>query len=633
MGLIHEPGRIGSLTVPRRSVFPAMLMNYCSDRGEVTERLIGFYRRLARGGFGLIVTECIFPQFKGGIATRGLALYDDRFIPGFRRLAAAVHEEGALLGAQIFFDGAGRTFASEETVSIGPSDLTPWNGPFMRPMRHDDLEIMTADFAAASRRAIACGADLIELHMGHGHLLGRFASPYWNRREDEFGGLTDARMRFPLMVLAAVRDAVGDQVPITARFCLSEQIEGGIELPEAIAIGKILKRAGLDAIHTSVGTGTSPKGLASIFPTSFAAEAPFARWAAEFKRDVGITTIFAGKVTSHGTAERLLAEGAADFISVGRAALADPDWPSRTPDQTVPCIGCNQGCTDSLISRKEIVCTVNPSLGFEAEFASVVAAKGQPRYGVIGAGPAGITCALALSDRGASVTLYDTAEEIGGLYRYCEKIPGKEQYGRYMTWLQERVQSSSIVLKLGPDAISAEEDAAGFDQLFWAGGSVPKQWPSEDLSIPVIDGWEFLDAPELLQGPRHVVVVGAGQIGCDAAIWLANIGHSVILCDRDDDPLGAFRARRFDYERALLGRMVTLHPSTEVVAKGGDTILLKDCHEVSEQSTDIIITAVGRLSRTRPVFATQAIAIGDAARVGTALEAIRQGTFHGAFTV
>lgn len=636
MSLLDQPGFIGKLRVPRRSVFPPMLMNYASDRGEVTQRLVSYYRRLARGGYGLLITECIFPQFKGGIATRGLALYDDRFMPGFRRLADAVHEEGALLGAQIFFDGAGRTFASEETVSIGPSDLTPWGGPYMREMTATELDTMAEDFAVAAGRAKECGADLIELHMGHAHLLGRFASPYWNRRQDEYGGSRDNRMRFPLQVLRQVRQAVGPDTPVTARLCLTEQIDGGIDLAEAVEIGRYLKEAGIDAVHTSAGTGTSPKGLASIFPTSFSPDAPFAALAREFRRQTGLTTIFAGKVRRHDVAEGLLGDGTADFVSAGRAGLADPDWPKATGGTApaVPCIGCNQGCTDSLITRKEIVCTVNPALGFEQEFETVRPLPGKARFGVIGAGPAGLTCALGLAERGASVVVYEASDRIGGQYAICEMIPGKELYGTYLAHLRQRLAASSVEVRLGVAAEDARDEIAGLDGLFWAGGAVARRWDGGGLTVPVLQGWEVFGEPERNGGGREVVVVGAGQVGCDAAIWLAERNHRVTLCDRLDDPLASLRARRFDYENALAGRGVRLLFSSDAAAEGQNAVVATPVDGGGEPvvlEADLVVAAVGRVSRPRPGFAARALSIGDAARTGTALEAIRQGTFHAAF--
>lgn len=633
MQRLATPGRIGTLEVPRRSVFPPILMNYASDKGEVTQRLVAHYRRLAKGGFGLIMTECVFPQFKGGIATRGLALYDDRFVPGVSRLAAAVHEEGALLGAQLFFDGAGRIFASDETVSIGPSDLSPYGGPQMRPMTPEELETMAADFAHAAGRAVESGVDLVELHMGHAHLLGRFLSPYWNRRDDDFGRGLEGRLAFPLLVYNQVRSVVGEGVPVTARLCLSERIDGGIDLPTAIEIGKALKQAGIDAVHTSVGTGTTPKGLAGIFPTSFAAEAPFAPWAAEFRRETGLTTIFAGKVTKPQTAEDLLASDTADFVSIGRAGLADPDWPAKAVSErtVVPCIGCNQGCTDSLITRKEIVCLVNPRLGFDQDFDAVFPVPAGRKFAVIGGGIAGIVCALGLVQRGGEVKLYEKQPQLLGEYRYCERIPGKAQFGRFSDYLHEELARSSVTVCLGVDAESAREEIDQADQVFWAGGSVPKPWDPGAFAGPVLMGSACFEAPELSGAFRRVIVVGAGQVGCDAALWLAENGHSVVLVDAKEDPLTTFAARRHDYESSLARYGVTTRWSTEAKGGSSDHVELISGGRTSLEPMDVTVVAVGRVPRPRPSVAAGALAIGDAARIGSALEAVRQGYFHAAF--
>ncbi len=630
---IDSPGEIGPIRLRGRSVFPPMLMNFATDRGEVTQRLVEFYRRLAAGGFGLVMTECIFPQFKGGIATRGLALYDDRFLPGMGRLVRAVHAEGAKLGAQIFFDGAGRIFASDETVSIGPSDLSPWGGPSMRTMTIPELDVMANDFAAAAQRAVSVGADLIELHMGHAHLLGRFLSPHWNRREDQYGGSLDARLRYPVEVLRRVRQVIGAGIPVTARLCLSECIEGGIELPEAIEIGKRLRTAGLDAIHTSVGTGTSPWGLASIFPTSFSPEAPFAAWARRFRQETGSTVIFAGKVSSPETAHALLADGTADFISVGRAALADPDWPQRAAagKAVVPCIGCNQGCVDSLVTRKEITCTVNPAVGFEGEFAQAKPLTGSRGFTVIGGGIAGIVCALGLAERGGRVALYESARALGGQYRFCEKVPGKEQYGNYLAYLLERLSRTNVDVRLGVSVDAAVSASTNAEAVYWAGGAVPRTWNAGGLSVPVLQGWECFDSDQL-GGRKHIFVVGAGQVGCDAAIWLASHGHQVTLADSKDDPILAFASRRHDYAAALVeGHVTTLWGATGE-GGSGNRIHLLTAQGKRELQVDAVVAATGRVSRPVPALGRVAISIGDAARVGTALDAIRQATFHAHFS-
>jgi 2,4-dienoyl-CoA reductase-like NADH-dependent reductase (Old Yellow Enzyme family) len=632
---INDAGTIGGLEIANRAVFPAILMNYASDRGEVTERLIEHYRQLARGGYGLIISECTFPQFKGGIATRGLALYDDRFIPGLKRLANAVKQHGSLLGVQIFFDGAGRVFASDETVSIGPSNLSPWNGPFMRPMTEDDISVMVDDFATASGRAVACGADLIELHMGHAHLLGRFLSPYWNRREDQFGGDFQGRMRFPLLVLEAVRRAVGNRTPITARLCLSEMLEGGIDLPLAIEIGRALKAAGIDAIHTSAGTGTTPKGLASIFPTCFSEEAPFSSWARQFRKETGLTTIFAGKVSLPETAARLLEDGTADFVSIGRGGLADPAWPNKAIAgiSPRPCIGCNQGCTDSLITRKEIICTVNPQLGFDREFASVAKLPDKPRIAVVGGGVAGINCAIGLADRGAQVVLFEENNRLGGNYHYSAIVPGKEQYARYTDYLIRSLNESSVEVRTGTRLAPEDPALDDFRTVFWAGGARTREWNGGTLACEVIRGEDCFEAPALQGASKSIAVIGAGQIGCDAALWLSGMGHKIALIDSNAEPLLSFAARRYDYEKTLEKYNVMMRFGLTATASPDANLALHqtDGKPVDMISPDIVVAATGRTPRIMDLFTDSTIRIGDAARPGTALDAIRQGVFHAAF--
>ena len=632
--LLAEPGHIAGLRIRNRIVFPAMLMNFASDRGEVTGRLVEFYRSLALGGYGLIISECVFVQFKGGIATRGLALYDDRFVPGLSRLVSEVHDAGAALGIQLFFDGAGRTFASDESVSVGPSDLTEFGGAYMRPMTPGELDVMARDFASAAARAVGAGADLIEIHMGHGHLLGRFLSPYFNRRSDDFGGSTEGRLRFPLRVLELVRAEVGAGVPVTVRLSLSEQIPGGIDIQEASAIGVALKAAGVAAVHTSAGTGTTPLGLASIFPTSFAAEAPFRHWAAEFRRASGLTTIFAGNVSDPETAGELLRAGIADFVSVGRAGLADSQWPAKAirGESAVPCIGCNQGCADNLVSRKEITCTVNPQVGFEADFRRAISLTAPARALVVGAGVAGLVCALGLARRGTRVVLLHSDSELGGQYRVSGLVPGKERYALYLDHLLRQVEDAGIEILRGGRAVSDLADLAGSaETVFWAGGAIARSWEAAPAGVQTIEGWAAFDAPEVRGQPLEVAVIGAGQVGCDLAIWLASRGHRITLVDRHPRPLDAMLARRYDYEHALHEHGVKIVSGTEAGAGGVGEVALHEPDAVRSIRPDLLVTAIGRMSRPRPPELSSAMAIGDAAKPGSALDAIRQATFHSAF--
>ena len=630
--VLLTPGRIGTLALRNRAVFPPLLLNLASDRGEVTDRLVDHYRALAAGGYGLLVSECTFVQYKGGVATRGIALYDDHFRPGFARLAKAVHAEGARLGVQLFFDGAGRTFASDESVSVGPSDLSTSGGPSMRPLAAAEIEKLVSDFASAAGRAVEEGIDLIELHMAHGHLLGRFLSPYFNRRIDEFGGSTEGRMRFPIAVVRATRAAIGSRVPITARLCLSERLPGGLELEEAIAIAVRLRAEGIAAVHSSAGTGTTPEGQDALWPTSFSPEAPFAADAREFRRRTGVTTIFAGKVTSATSADDLLRKGVADFVSLGRAGLADPAWLNkhRRSLVAVPCIGCNQGCVDSQVNRKEVTCTVNPLIGFERQVSSTQRMMHR-RVVVIGGGIAGLVYATKIARRGASTVVVERSDALGGQYRWASSAPGKEQYARYLDYLIADVAASGLEVRLETDDEQAADVAASADRLVWAGGASPMQWPDQAVAIPVLLGWGCFSAPLLRRGRRlHITVVGAGQAGCDAAIWAAALGHAVTLLDKTVDPTRRLGSRRRAYLEAFHRTGVQLRDATLAAFDQRGRLSLEGLDGTPRPSheADAIIAAVGRMSNPRPPFlGPSVVSLGDAVRPATVADAIRQATF------
>lgn len=630
---LSSPGRLGGLRLGNRTVFPPVLTNFTSDRGEVSERVLDFYRRRAAGGYGLILSEACYVLPQGGVTTRGLALHDERFLPGLRRLADAIHLEGSHLGIQLFVDGAGFNYAPKESVTIGPSDLSRWDGPPMHPLTRGQIRSLVLDFALAASLAVRGGADLIELHMAHGHLLGRFLSPHFNRRDDEYGGTVSNRARFPMEVLRQARAAVGAAVPITCRLSLSERIPGGIEMPEAIAIVKELSAAGLDGVHVSIGAGTD-EGRANIFPTSFSPEAPFASSAASLRRATGSPVIFAGKVRTPAKAEELISTGCVDFVSVGRPGLADPDWPRKAmgldPNPLHPCIGCNQGCVDRLLATKEVSCTVNPWLGLERSSSTLSRLKQGSEYLVVGGGLAGLVLSSALADRGASVTLYEQERILGGQFRWAASVPGKQQYGEYLDYLISKLDSSRILVLTDRCPGPADLGGASQDQVFWAAGAVATPWQLPGLNIPVCAFSEIFDGSHKV-GHDRVLVLGAGQIGCDLALWLSAAGCSITLVDRRPEPLTDLGSRRHDYERELHAKRVDLRFGSDVVSGGAAEVHLAGRHGMDVLQPDLIVAAIGRVARPRPPHLEQAVRVGDSLEPRTALEAVRESSFHGSF--
>jgi hypothetical protein len=499
-------------------------------------------------------------------------------------------------------------------------------------MRDDEIRHMASSFGQAASLAVAAGADLIELHMAHGHLLGRFLSPYFNRRTDRYGGSVDKRLRFPLLVLEAVKARIGVRVPVTCRLSLSEKLPSGLEIDEAIEVVRALSRAGIDAVHTSVGTGTD-LGRASIFPTSFSEEAPFARWADRVRREAKVAVIFAGKVLTPGRASELVQAGFADFVSVGRAGIADPDWPNKALGDTsslVPCLSCNEGCVDHLLKSREITCTVNPWVGFESQGRRVRRAVTGSEFVVIGGGIAGLVVAMSISRRGGRVTLFEQERELGGQYRWAGMPLGKRQYGKYLDYLVAELRKSGCEIVTDRRVVESDVSGLPLGHIFWAGGAIPKRWIPEGLESPVIDGWSAFEHIHSSRG-KAIAVIGAGQVGCDVALWLASQGARVTLVDRLSHPLRALGTRCYDYQAALAEGNVRLQFDSDVVAGRGDRLLINGSGRAGHVRAETVVTAIGRVAQVRPAFLEGAVGLGDCLRPTNALEAIRQATFHGSF--
>jgi 2,4-dienoyl-CoA reductase-like NADH-dependent reductase (Old Yellow Enzyme family) len=579
------------------------------------------------------MTECCSVQFKGGVANRGLSLYDERFVPGLTRLAEAIHAEGAKLGVQLFYDGAGFDYAPDDTPKIGPSDLSAFNGPQMRPMDVEEIDRMAMSFGQAASLAVRANVDLVEVHMAHGHLLGRFLSPHFNLRRDRYGGSVEKRLRFPSLVVESVRASVGSQVPVTCRLSLSERLPDGMEIDEAIEVVQALVRVGIDAVHVSVGTGTD-LGRASIFPTCFSDEAPFAPLAGQLRRETGVRVIFAGKVVTADRASDLLRTGVADFVSVGRSGIADPEWANHALGlagmrKVVPCVSCNQGCVDHLLQSREITCTVNPWVGFESEHARVGRASKTADFVIAGAGIAGLVLAMTLSRRGGRVTVFEQRQDPGGQYRWAGIAPGKEQYEKYLEYVLSEVTANAV--QIVTDHAISKSDVAGLptSHVYWAGGATPREWVPDGLAIPTMMGWSAFHQITSVRGVS-VAVVGAGQVGCDLALWIASQGASVTLIDQLSQPISGLGARRHDYLAHLMARQVRLQFDSRVVAGEGNRLLwLSGTGESGHVEADLAVMALGRLAVPAPHFLAGAIGLGDCLRPTNALEAIRQATFHG----
>ena len=336
-------------------------------------------------------------------------------------------------------------------------------------------------FAEAARRAVAAGFDAVEIHGAHGYLVGQFLSPYANRRDDEYGGDFERRLRFPLEVIAAVHGVVGEGVPLLYRLSADEHVEGGLTLADACRIVARLETAGVDLIDVSAGIYESAPWIVQPMEMAQGCLVPLAR---EIRRHVGIPVSVAGRITDASVAEHVLAAGDADFVTLGRALHADPEMPRKSlegrEDEICSCVGCLK-CSDLLGQNEPVLCLANTQTGRERQYAIRRAARRQ-RAVVVGAGPAGLEAARVLALRGHEVTVLERASEPGGQLLLSRLVPGREDLAGLATYLAGAAARAGAEIHLGVEATVDVIVARCPDVVVVATGRAPASRPFQASS-------------------------------------------------------------------------------------------------------------------------------------------------------
>ena len=426
---LFTPIDIGTMKVKNRIVMLPLTTGYCELDETIGARLVNFYAARAKGGVGLIIVP-FSPVHAGSPIEPGL--YDDRFLPGVRKLADAVHAHGAKIAAQlitsyhvIFKDGIAEV--------VGPSPvLNQMTRTTARPLTVEEIHYIVKEYGQAARRARQGGFDAVEVLVGGGYLLNRFLSPITNKREDEYGGSLENRMRIILEVIASMRKEVGKDFPIGCRLNVAEQMEGGHTIEDSKEVVRILEKAGIQMINVYTGWHESPvPTVQAVLP-----KGAFLHLAEKIKGWVGIPVIAANRINDPVVAEKAIAEGKADMTGMARALLADPELPNKARegrvDEIVPCLACSNCLTEILTTYKDwgtaasTSCSVNPLAGKEAEYA-IEPAKKSKKVFVIGGGPGGMEAAMTAAARGHKVTLYDKGNELGGKLLIASIPPYKDE--------------------------------------------------------------------------------------------------------------------------------------------------------------------------------------------------------------
>lgn len=509
---LFAPLDLGHVTLPNRVLMGSMHTGL-EDHARDYDKLAAYFAERARGGVGLIVTGGIAPSIEGWLAPFGGRLSMPWHVARHRKLTRAVHAEGGRICLQILHGGR----YSYHPLSVAPSKVKSPITPFTpRALSPRGIERTIGDFVNCARKAQDAGYDGVEVMGSEGYLINEFLAERTNRRDDDWGGSVDKRQRFPVEIVHRMRAAVGREFIIVYRLSMLDLVERGQDWDEIVMLARKIEAAGATLINTGIGWHEAriPTIVTSVPRAGFS-------WVTRrMKEIVSIPLITTNRINMPDIAERILAGGDADIVSMARPFLADADWVRKAREDRAEdintCIACNQACLDHIFENKRASCLVNPRACHETELV-IAPATAKKRIAVVGAGPAGLACATTLAERGHAVTLFERAAEIGGQFNMAKKIPGKEEFHETLRYYARRLEQTGVELRLSTTA--TVDELRGFDEVVIATGVTPRT-----ITIPGSERANVVSYLDVLKNGASVgskvAIIGAGGIGFDVAEFL-----------------------------------------------------------------------------------------------------------------
>lgn len=512
---LFTPLDLGFTTLKNRVLMGSMHLGL-EELPDGFERMAVFYAERARANVALIVTGGIGPNPEGAIQAHAAVLNKPEQVAQHQIITQAVHNEGSKICLQILHTGR---YAYNPKL-VAPSALqAPINRFVPHALTHTEIEQQIQDFVNCAALAQQADYDGVEIMGSEGYFLNEFIAKRTNHRTDEWGGVYENRIRFPIEVVRRVREKVGTHFIIIFRLSMLDLVEQGSTLEEIIQLGQAIEQAGATLINTGIGWHEAR------IPT-IATKVPRAAftWAThKVRQALKIPVITSNRINMPEVAEAVLMRGDADMVSMARPFLADPEFmlkanQGRTTEINT-CIACNQACLDHIFVGKPATCLVNPRACNEQDL--VISPTQQPKkLAVVGAGPAGLAFAVTAAQRGHQVTLYDANTEIGGQFNLAKQIPGKQEFNETLRYFQHQLEKHKVTLRLGQLVTPAELEATDAEEIILATGINPR--------IPAIPGIEHpkvLLYTEVIKGAKvgqKVALIGAGGIGFDVAELLTH---------------------------------------------------------------------------------------------------------------
>ena len=642
-----EPGHIGEMDVKNRIVMSPMDNELAPHGGEVSQSLIDYYEERAKGGVGLIIVQCTCVDSpRGKVTHMQLVIDDDKFIPGLNKLVTVVHKHGAKVAIQLHHAGGNTRPEISCLQPVAPSAVPglPFAAGLPKELTIEEIEGTINRFVEAAERACKAGFDGVEIHGAHGYLVAQFLSAAFNKRRDRYGGNLKNRARFLLEIIVGIRKSLGRSYPLWYRCNGVEYgLEDGITLGQSQKVARLAEESGADAVHVTARDYRDNTIYAAnwvvgdkVLPPSAHPPGFLVPLAHGIKKKVNVPVIAIGRITPE-IGERVLQEGRADLVAMGRALIADPMLPQKLAagqsENINPCIACLE-CRDRVLTGIGIGCTVNAAAGKEREFVVIPATRAK-RVMVVGGGPAGMEAARVARLRGHQVWLYEQEHELGGQLLMAGIAPHKEIIKELTKYLTDQVTRLGVNVVLNTEATQELVRDIKPDVLIVATGSSPL---IPDISG--IDGKNVLTAGDVLENKAtvrgQVVVIGGGLVGSETAEFLADRGHKVAIVEMlAEIAVGVGPStRRILLERlAQKGVIAYLEVSCEQVITEGVVIRNKDGERQTLKADTVVFATGARPNQGIPHYimdqVPEACLIGDCVEPRRIADAIEDGARAG----
>lgn len=628
--------KIRGLELKNRVVFPAMGTKMGSEDKFVTQQVIDYHVARAKGGCGLNFSE-VCSVYAPASPRKFLAICDDKYVPGLKKLADAIHEAGGKAGVQLWLGGTAAAHGDPSQMIVIPSPMPVPGTEYTIPGASiETIKEAVKAFGEGAKRAVQAGFDTVEFHAGHNYTPHSFLSPFFNKRTDEYGGTLENRARFLIECIQAIRENIPEDMPLFMRLdAHDDYLEGGLTIEEVIEFCKMAKEAGVDVLDVSRGNFSSAAIKYEVPPVDLPRGFNVHN-AARIKKETGMITIAVGRINDPAQADEIIESNKADMVVMGRAQLADPEFCNKAKagkeDTIVRCVGCNQGCYDGFVYPDVpfITCMRNPLLGREAEYA-LVQTETPKKVLVAGGGVAGLEAAMTLKRRGHNPIVCEAADTLGGQFALAGAAPRKEEMKEAALWMGEQAMREGVEIRLNTPITKELIEEIKPEEVIVAIGASPMS-----LNIPGGNLTHVTNSHDVLAGRKavngNVVIIGGGLVGLEVAEYLHEKADEITVVEMLDEvakDLGPLR------KICVMENLYTSGIKTVTNAKcieiKENAVVVERMGEIEEIPCDSVVVAIGARARSSEDIKEYCKqknipchVVGDAVRARRALNAVAE---------